>query len=322
MNIWYLLLGIGFGIVLQRSHICFVNATSDPQITGSTEVFRAILIGILTSSLGITIIKYLSNGTLDMLGVSTISLPLIAGAFIFGIGMILAGSCASGMFIRLAEGYIIHLITIPCVILGYLFANSHYQTVWAPFVINAPAIFLPAELGWPIGVGANVLLILMIYLVALRHEQNTSSSTSSKYLWGAVCLGILNVVHYLVLNSAWSVTGAFYWFSEIPSLLHADPEVLQTAIGPNLRNLGMFLGAFLSVIFAKSLKIQKIRSKKQITKTILGGFLMGYGACIAGGCNISAFFVAAASLSISAWVFLIFLFAGSFIGIKLLYKFM
>lgn len=125
MNIWYLLLGIGFGIVLQRSHICFVNATSDPQITGSTEVFRAILIGILTSSLGITIIKYLSNGTLDMLGVSTISLPLIAGAFIFGIGMILAGSCASGMFIRLAEGYIIHLITIPCVILGYLFANRH-----------------------------------------------------------------------------------------------------------------------------------------------------------------------------------------------------
>lgn len=322
MIIWYLILGIGFGIILQKSRICFVTAVSDPQITGSTEVFRALLIGILTSSLGITIIKYLSNGTLDMLGVSTISLPLMLGAFLFGTGMILAGACASGMFIRLAEGYLIHLLTIPAVILGYLFANSHYQTLWAPFVINAPALFLPAELGWTIGVGANILLILMVYLVALRHEQSNSSSTSSKYLWGAISLGLLNIIHYLILDSAWSVTGAFYWFGELPSLIHADNDILQTALGPNLRNLGIFLGAFLSVLLTKSFRVQKTRSRKQILKTLLGGFLMGYGACIAGGCTVSAFFVAAASLSLSAWVFLVFLFAGSFVGIKLLYKFM
>ena len=318
----HLLLGMGFGIILQRSHICFVTAVSEPQLTGSTEIFRAILIGVLTSSLGITIIKYLSEETLDMLGVSTISIPLMIGAFLFGIGMILAGACASGMFIRLAEGYIIHLLTIPAVILGYVFANSHYQNLWSSFIVNAPALFLPAELGWALGVGSNILLILMIYLVALRHEQNNSSSVSSKYLWGAVCLGIFNIMHYLILESAWSVTGAFYWFSELSSLLHANKETLQAAISPNIRNLGMFLGAFLSVLCSKNFRIQKIRSGKQILKTLLGGFLMGYGACIAGGCNISAFFVAASSLSISAWVFLIFLCIGSFVGIKLLYKFM
>lgn len=318
----YLLLGICFGIILQRFRICFVTAVTDPQITGSTEVFRAILIGILTSSFGITIIKYLSNGTLDMLGVSTISLPLMLGAFLFGIGMVLAGACASGMFIRLAEGYAIHLFTIPSVILGYLIANQQYETLWAPHIVNAPAIFLPAEMGWLLGVGANILLIIMVYLVALRREQNTTSSTSSKYLWGAILLGVFNVIHYLVLDSAWSVTGAFYWLSELPMLFHAEDELLQVALGPNLRNLGMFLGAALSVLLTKKFRLQKIRSAKQILKSILGGLLMGYGACIAGGCNVSAFFASAASLSLSAWVFLVFLFAGSFVGIKLLYKMM
>ena len=101
--IWYWLFGIAFGIILHRSRLCFVSAASEPFITNSTEQFRAILIGILTSSLGIVMIKYLSDGTLDLLGVSTISFPLILGGFMFGIGMILCGCCSAGMFIRLAE---------------------------------------------------------------------------------------------------------------------------------------------------------------------------------------------------------------------------
>ena len=59
---------------------------------------------------------------------------------------------------------------------------------------------------------------------------------------------------------------------------------------------------------------------KQVIISIIGGLLMGYGACLASGCNVSAFFTAAASLSLSAWAFMVFLFIGSFVGIKLLYK--
>ena len=48
---------------------------------------------------------------------------------------------------------------------------------------------------------------------------------------------------------------------------------------------------------------------------------MGYGARLAGGCNIGALFSAIGSMSVSGWVFAFFLFIGAFIGSKLLAKF-
>lgn len=312
--IWYWIFGLSFGVIFQRSRLCFVSAASEPLITGSTAQFRAILIGILIASLGISSLKYLSNGMLDMLGVSTVGLPLIVGAFLFGVGMILSGCCTLGIFVRMAEGYTIHIITLICTVAGYLIANTHYHSVWAPFIVDAPVIFLPSELGWTFGVVAHIVVIVLLYLVALRHEQNSASSYSGSYLKGAIFLGIFTIMHYIILKSGFSVTGAFFYFSEF------SKGFPSTAIGPNLRNLGIFTGALFSVFACAEFKFKKIRSLKQVCVTGVGGLFMGYGATIAGGCNISAFFNAAASLSLSAWVFMICLFLGTLVGTKLLYK--
>ena len=299
--IWHWIFGLSFGVILQRSRLCFVSATSEPFITGSTEQFRAILIGIFAASLGITAIKYLSDGTLDLLGVSAISIPLILGSFIFGIGMVLCGCCSAGVFIRLAEGYTVHIITLISIIVGYLLANSHYQTVWAPFIVNAPAIFLPVEIGWAGGILYHVMVIILLYMVAVRFEDGISSSDSTKALKGGIVLGLFVVLHYIILESSWSVTGAFFWIGE---LFHSqDSSIVQMTLGPNLRNAGLFIGALLSILASGNLKIKKIRSGKQICTNIFGGTLMGYGACLASGCNVSSFFIAAASLSLSVGIY-------------------
>ncbi|MNV99492.1 putative inner membrane protein [compost metagenome] len=60
---------------------------------------------------------------------------------------------------------------------------------------------------------------------------------------------------------------------------------------------------------------------KQVLAAILGGLLMGYGARLANGCNIGALFTSISSLSLSGWIFWLFLLAGAFIGSKLLAKF-
>lgn len=137
-------------------------------------------------------------------------------------------------------------------------------------------------------------------------------SSPFTYLTGAVLLGVLNIIYCVTLKSGWSVMGAFYYLTE---------NVNSFTIGPNICNLGLFIGALISVFACGKFKIKKIRSAKPVISAAIGGILMGYGARIAGGCNISAFFVAASSLSLSAWVYMVFLFAGAFIGIKLLYKF-
>ena len=48
---------------------------------------------------------------------------------------------------------------------------------------------------------------------------------------------------------------------------------------------------------------------------------MGYGAKLAGGCNVGALFSGIANLSLSGWVFLVTLVVGGLLGVKLVKKF-
>lgn len=321
----YWFFGIAFGCILQRSGLCFVSSAADLFSMNSTTQLRSILIGILVASLGITSMKYLSAGTMDYLSVSAVSLPLVVGALLFGFGMILSGACASGMFIRLAEGFSIHIFTIVSLIIGFVFARSHYDAVWSGFVAKGIVVFLPHTFGWLLGVLIHIGIILVLYTIAIKIEKGISGTQSQKYLLGGVFLGALTILHYIALQSGWSITGAFFWLDDILGLSEASQPIsvlIDHSIAPNIRNLGLLAGAFISVLFAGEFRLKKIRSRKQVITTVSGGLLMGYGAGIAGGCNITSFFTAAAALSLSGWVFMLFLFAGAFAGVKVLMKLM
>jgi uncharacterized membrane protein YedE/YeeE len=82
------------------------------------------------------------------------------------------------------------------------------------------------------------------------------------------------------------------------------------------------IGAFLASLLATEFRIRKIKFRKQVIGAILGGLLMGYGARMANGCNIGAFYGGIASLSLSGWVFGIFLFVGSVVGSIILIKYL
>jgi len=93
------------------------------------------------------------------------------------------------------------------------------------------------------------------------------------------------------------------------------------AHGGSIINLGLIVGAFLSAAAASQFKIKKIKAGRQVVAALLGGLLMGYGARLAFGCNIGAYFSAIASMSLHGWVFGIFILVGAFIGSKLLVKY-
>lgn len=52
-------------------------------------------------------------------------------------------------------------------------------------------------------------------------------------------------------------------------------------------------------------------------RLLLGGLLLGYGARLAYGCNIGAYFSGIASGSVHGWLWLVFAFMGNAIGVKL-----
>ena len=157
------------------------------------------------------------------------------------------------------------------------------------------------------------------------------------YVAGAVLLAVLQTAHLAALGSGWGVTSAFAdWGAWISGLFGADvsswsyfaTEKAQKTLaggfladGGSLRNVGVIVGALVATLYASQFKIKKIKAMRQVVAAILGGLLMGYGARLAMGCNIGALFTGISSLSLSGWVFALFLLVGSWIGSKLLAKY-
>lgn len=154
---------------------------------------------------------------------------------------------------------------------------------------------------------------------------------------GAVLLAVFGIAHFIIFGKPWGVTTTFgIWGAKLMSYVGATPEnwlyfqnhasMGKSYVTPffqdggSIRNLGIIFGATLATLLASEFKIKKIKNKKQIVAGMLGGFLMGFGARLALGCNIGALFSATAALSLSGWVFAAFLLVGAIFGSKLLTK--
>ncbi|MBK5241982.1 MAG: YeeE/YedE family protein [Clostridium sp.] len=157
------------------------------------------------------------------------------------------------------------------------------------------------------------------------------------YVVGAVLLSLSQIVTLATTGEPWGISSVFatwgawlyravggsvdkwYYFSNDTAKATLNTGFLNDP--GSIRNSAIILGALLATLLASQFKIKKIKSKKQLVAASLGGLLMGYGARIGLGCNIGAFYSGTASLSLSGWVFGIFLFLGAIVGSKILVKF-
>lgn len=154
---------------------------------------------------------------------------------------------------------------------------------------------------------------------------------------GAVLLSLFQIVTLATTGNPWGVSGIFanwgawvwelfggsvdkwYYFSSEGAQATLEGGFLRHP--GSIRNVAIIMGALLATLMASQFKIKKIKSGKQVIAAVLGGLLMGYGARLAFGCNIGALFSGIASLSLSGWVYAIFLFLGAVTGSKLLVKY-
>ncbi len=157
------------------------------------------------------------------------------------------------------------------------------------------------------------------------------------YVTGAILLSIFQIVTLATTGNPWGVSGVLaYWGAWIFELFGGSVDkwyyfasdgaqnTLNNGIlqhGGSIRNIGIIIGALFSSLAACQFKIKKIKAIRQVVAAILGGLLMGYGARIGFGCNIGALYSGIASLSVSGWVYAVFLFLGAYVGSKLLVKF-
>jgi uncharacterized membrane protein YedE/YeeE len=76
--------------------------------------------------------------------------------------------------------------------------------------------------------------------------------------------------------------------------------------------LGALTAAGLAGRFAPTFRVP-LRSA---LAAVLGGLLMGYGARLAFGCNIGAFFSGVASFSLHGWLWIVCALLGTWLGIR------
>ncbi|GAW94149.1 YeeE/YedE thiosulfate transporter family protein [Calderihabitans maritimus] len=163
------MVGLAVGFVMQRSRICFTAAMRDLWLTGDVTQFRGLLALLVTATMGFLALQASAvlQGQEIPLKVSAAGVHVAVGAFLFGIGMVLASGCASGMLVRLGEGSVAHLVVVVFFIIGALGGARTFDWWQATFVSRAGKVYFPDALGWGKAVLLQLLLLVAIYGAAV-----------------------------------------------------------------------------------------------------------------------------------------------------------
>jgi len=174
---WFI--GIIFGFILQRSRFCFTAALRDPSLTGGTSLTKAVLLAFAITSIGFTAIKYgafIKGLPIPGQGfIAPVSFGTVIGAFMFGIGMVIAGGCASGTLMRVGEGFTMLMITLLFFIVGSLLGAYNYGWWKLNVILKGEPIFLPDIFGWAGAIILQLLFIGVLYLAADKWEKRKNN---------------------------------------------------------------------------------------------------------------------------------------------------
>ena len=166
------LLGFGLviGIIMQRTRFCFVRAFREPFMTGHADATRAVALAVVISTLGFTYLKWADFKDWEVFVRDSFWLGSLLGGFIFGVGMSLAGGCASGALWRAGEGHVKLWVAVVCFAL-----SASYFREW---LVESgrrdrlgDAVFLPDYMSWEMAAGAVIVLMAIWYVCMTWNER-------------------------------------------------------------------------------------------------------------------------------------------------------
>ena len=347
-HLYVFLIGIGLGISLYHASFGFTGGwrkfieKRDSQFLRSQLIMLALAVIIFTIFINSKSFIYDAK----MIGaVAPIGISVIIGSFIFGFAMQIGGGCGSGTLFTAGSGNLKMIVTLVFFIFGSLIGSYHFD-FWTQFPsLGSISLLNSYTKIQTILLQLGLISILYLFISKLdfakkiNHFDITNLKTHSNLIrgewpliWGVVSLVFFNFLMLQAAGHPWSVTFAFglwgakiasaigfnvetwsYWQLSYPSIalensVLADPTTVS--------NIGIILGALIASSLSGGISRISNINKKLILAGVIGGFLMGYGARLAFGCNIGALFSGIASGSLHGWVWFLFAFLGSIIGVK------
>jgi len=343
------LIGGALGIALYTSGFGFASAYR--KLVAQRDV-RGIYAQLLMLAVAVVLFApVLASGAIGEQPVRGAIAPVgvagAIGAFLFGIGMQLGGVCGCGTLYVIGGGGLSLLLTLLTFCIG-AFAASLTRQIWNALPTTQP-IVLGTAIGWTQAVVMQLLLLALLAGVlhwwSRSHQQSETTDPSTdqtRQAWvqdtwpllaGAIALAVLDWFTLILSGQPWRITWGFaLWAAQLATWLGWDPAsspfwnsgFAQTALRQGIfadvssvMNIGIILGALLAAALAGRLvPIRQIR-RPEATSKLLGGLIMGYGAFLAYGCNISAFLGGIASTSVHGWIWIVAALAGTLIGVRL-----
>lgn len=138
----FMLFGLAFGFILQRSGFCMTASFRDLFTTGGGRLARGVIVAIAVAMLGFSILVF--TGIKEPF-VLPVSWHTLLGGYIFGLGMVLAGGCATGTLFRIGEGSVQLMFALLGAVLGASLFSVFLGTI--EFKMG-PRIWLVDSLGW------------------------------------------------------------------------------------------------------------------------------------------------------------------------------
>jgi uncharacterized membrane protein YedE/YeeE len=311
-------MGLLLGFVLQRGRFCLNSAFRDIIFLKDLTFFRAYLLCVVVAIIGTNLLE--DSGLLmafdpetgayasvTLMRQSFVPAANILGGVIFGIGIVLAGGCASGIVYRVGEGQVSTVTAVLGFFLGIVMTTEGILSpvyLWLKSLkVEIAGKTNPAL--WDLfGTGpvvkwvtiAAFSIIVLVFVLKGKPEFKFSKG----FGWGltGVLIGLLTVGSWWVSSFFGGVPRGLAITTPLREFFNSVLYKSSHSPFPEFSFLGIFqgtwgvffifalpLGSFLSAIILKEFK-WKVPHAREVVTVFFGSLLMGIGAVIAGGCNL------------------------------------
>ena len=333
--------GLALGITMQKSRFCFYCHIREFVDERDPRGVLALLLAIAIGMIGYAAVmsSWLPTPVIGALPpdvhIGPVSeIVVIAGA-VFGLGMVLSGSCIGAHFYHLGEGSIESVAALIGVGFGFFLGFNSWNALYSYRIAEAPLVWLPAYLGY----GGSLIVQLGVIGVAAAFAWRGFAARQTVFaprrlptvkeflrsvcverwsFWiGGAIIGLIGMIT-LVRTKPLGVTATIgSWtrsiadnFGAIPAKLHGLDGFAGCGSLPqnfwfntdSLLLLGLVLGSFAAALAGGKFVVERA-SFKELSLALIGGVLLGWGAMTALGCTIGTLLSGTHAGALSGWLF-------------------
>ncbi len=344
--------GFLYGFLIQKADFCFVASVRDFISVRDSRIGKGVLVLIATALIGWGLALTFGWASIGQVWSVPVGGMNLIGGVLFGIGMTIAGSCASGALYRAGMGYIQFWIVIASMLAGNILFALIYdpwgaavqeplqatESGFSFYQLNLPYLLLPlVVVGFMLFITIRQFGIKGMIQGVKDSVQDLKGNPLTKSHWDirfvAFLLGVIATLQFILLSTI-SITGPetriagvalSFVFGE--DFVYNNTYLNQMFAGFPTIGLGpeetliifMIVGAFISALLSKSFKIRYPKARR-LPYAIGGGLLMGISSRLAPGCNIANVIPGLGGLSLSSMIVVIGMILGVFIATAYIFK--